>query len=703
MIRLFKKGETNFNHNKWVLSECISCTITEDIYGIFDLDLEYPLIDTKNISQYLVRGNIIKTPIYDSRGEQLFRIRKATVNTKDKKVTVYAQAIARADLMNDMVLGLEIPAGKSRKEAGALLLAAALDSKSTYSIGNLDTSTNTTVNLGLDDDGNIIDYLDIAYVSPLEGFLADGDSDISIYNAYGGEIRFNNFTIDMVDERGSNYSFTIKSGKNLQEFEQEIDDTSDDFATALIMKSSDDVYLPNNEIIYSGNVDTLGKKYKVITCDDVSAVDDTTAALEIVYEQLRERGQKKFTEDKIDELAISLTVNFAELKKTEEYKNYSILEKCELGNTVTVEYINVNNITATARITQIKYDPLALNGQGKITEVEITNSKKTSIVDTINSTVSNVEDAEDDIEDVESSVEDVEDSVSNLTVTMQENDDNILLEVRNNKTNVDASITVMEGEIQERVTNTEYTSEIDILEGKIASKVATSDFGTLIEQNASSVVTTIYGESSNKVTIDSDGLSILDGGFSYRSSYGDTLIESGIPSYLQLGDPGWLKSKALGNVKVGPVSLGQYFVLSNIYIDSNLDMDGNTISDVDTYYGVDLQISGSKNCIQQTENYGKRLINAYETAEYYFGDIGSGIIENGECLIAIDPILQECINTNIEYHVFTQIYNEGGSITLIDRQPNYFIVHGTNGTVFSWEIKAKRKGYESNRLELSKN
>lgn len=109
-------------------------------------------------------------------------------------------------------------------------------------------------------------------------------------------------------------------------------------------------------------------------------------------------------------------------------------------------------------------------------------------------------------------------------------------------------------------------------------------------------------------------------------------------------------------------------------------------------------VSGSKNSIQATKSYGERLINAYETAEYYFADIGSGNINNnGECIVWIDEILKECINTNCEYHVFTQVYN--GSITSIERFEDYFIVYGKSGTNFGWELKAKRKGYENIRLD----
>ena len=112
-----------------------------------------------------------------------------------------------------------------------------------------------------------------------------------------------------------------------------------------------------------------------------------------------------------------------------------------------------------------------------------------------------------------------------------------------------------------------------------------------------------------------------------------------------------------------------------------------------------LSVTGSKNCLQETENYGGRLINAYETAEYYFGDLGFGKInKDGECLIYIDDIFAECINTNVEYHIFTQVYN--GAIKTIDRYKTYFIVKGDPGTNFSWELKAKRKRYENARLDI---
>ncbi|NMF06584.1 hypothetical protein ACUH7Y_25480 [Clostridium beijerinckii] len=512
MISLFAKNTTNFNNNGMTLIECIrdSIKITETLDGIFDLELEYPIQDTKGISQYLLQGNIIRCPVYDSRPDQLFRIRKTSLDSSGSKIYVYAQAIARCDLMNDFVFGGGssplVPAGKTRKEAMGLILGAVQDNIGKFHVGNLDTNTNTNINLGLDDNGNVINYIDVAYTSPLSGILDNSDNAKSVYKAYGGEIIFNNFTIDMVDERGKiDNAFIIKSGKNLQEFQQDIDDTSDDFATVLIMKSSDGIYLPNNEVITSPNVNILGKRYKVITCEDVSAVDDSTAALNVVYDQLRERGQKKFEEEGIDSLTISNTVKFVQLKKTEQYKNYPILEKCELGNNATIIYEKLNNLTVTARVTRIVYNPLALNGQGKILEVTIGNRKKANIVSTINKTTNAVNTVNTKTNANTAKIKKVKKDADEFKVEINKRADSIELSVTNLKNDTEASI--------------------EILDDKIESKVSKGDFGSYIEQNVDSIVEAIEDVTgTHSMTLNGNGVTIRNGGLTIKNDNSENIL-----------------------------------------------------------------------------------------------------------------------------------------------------------------------------------
>lgn len=112
-----------------------------------------------------------------------------------------------------------------------------------------------------------------------------------------------------------------------------------------------------------------------------------------------------------------------------------------------------------------------------------------------------------------------------------------------------------------------------------------------------------------------------------------------------------------------------------------------------------LGVDGSKNSIVRTSQ-GTVAINAYETAEYYFGDIGEGQTDsNGVAYIGIEKLFNETVNTNIPYQVFLTAYGPG-DIWVAQREHNRFIVKSNQPNIkFGWEIKAKRKGYEHNRLQ----
>lgn len=112
-----------------------------------------------------------------------------------------------------------------------------------------------------------------------------------------------------------------------------------------------------------------------------------------------------------------------------------------------------------------------------------------------------------------------------------------------------------------------------------------------------------------------------------------------------------------------------------------------------------LGVDQSKNAIVKTSQ-GPVTINAYETAEYYFGDIGEGQTStDGIAYIGIEKLFNETVNTTIPYHVFITAYG-AGNIWVDQREHNRFIVKSDQPNLkFSWEIKAKRKGYEQTRLQ----
>lgn len=112
-------------------------------------------------------------------------------------------------------------------------------------------------------------------------------------------------------------------------------------------------------------------------------------------------------------------------------------------------------------------------------------------------------------------------------------------------------------------------------------------------------------------------------------------------------------------------------------------------------------VTGTKSREAETEDYADRLFYCYEMASPMFGDVGEGVVgEDGLVYITIDPILSEAV-TLTQYQVFLQPYGEG-SLHIEERTPSYFIVKGTPGLAFGWELKAKQKGYEQTRLEQAR-
>mgnify|MGYP003520416200 FL=1 len=110
-------------------------------------------------------------------------------------------------------------------------------------------------------------------------------------------------------------------------------------------------------------------------------------------------------------------------------------------------------------------------------------------------------------------------------------------------------------------------------------------------------------------------------------------------------------------------------------------------------------VYGAKNSAVKTSQ-GDVAVSAYETAEYYFGDIGEGQTDsNGVAYVGIEKLFNETVNTNIPYQVFITAYGSG-NIWVDQREHDRFVVKSDRPNVkFGWEIKAKRRGYENTRLQ----
>lgn len=109
-----------------------------------------------------------------------------------------------------------------------------------------------------------------------------------------------------------------------------------------------------------------------------------------------------------------------------------------------------------------------------------------------------------------------------------------------------------------------------------------------------------------------------------------------------------------------------------------------------------LYIQGEKQRIVCTDHFGKIGMHAFETPTPMFADIGSGVIgDDGNCYIYIDAQMQE-VCAEMIYQVLLQ--GISGTVSLEEKDINYFKVSGTPGTKFDWFMTLPQRGYEDERF-----
>ena len=155
------------------------------------------------------------------------------------------------------------------------------------------------------------------------------------------------------------------------------------------------------------------------------------------------------------------------------------------------------------------------------------------------------------------------------------------------------------------------------------------------------------------------------------------------------------------NMKYGVETYRVMHVASSGGIIGEQQLNPQMLQSVSDIYCTNLKVYGTKSRGVITEDYGARSMYCYETPTPLFGDVGEGVIaEDGKCYIMTESVFAQTINEN-NYQVFLQKYGEG-ECYVTERKSGYFIVEGTVGLKFGWEIKAKQAGFEMYRLDADK-
>lgn len=343
---LFPSTATEFKtHGLGVLTDAISCTVTEERNGAFELTMQYP--DTGVHFDEITDRCIIYAIPSPYRAPQPFRIYRIT-RPMDGIIMVYAQHITY-DLSGvplNPFTAINAPDALSK-----LSLNAAVDSPFTFWT---DKST----------------VASFAVSTPSSTRSVLGGSSGSILDVYGGEYEWDGFTVRLYGHRGYDNGVVISYGKNLTDIEQ--DRNISNVATGIYP------YWTNAE-------------GALVTCDpkivNAPGTYDFTRVVPVDFSndfetqptptQLRARAEKYVDNNKIGIPKTSITASFVQLEQFPEYEDLALLEKCDLCDTVTIRYPQLG-VEAKAEIVKIETDVLL----ERYNSVEI-GDVRTNIADTI--------------------------------------------------------------------------------------------------------------------------------------------------------------------------------------------------------------------------------------------------------------------------------------------------------------------------------
>lgn len=328
-MKIFPYNETNFTNNGYgFLTDVLSANVVEELNGDYYLSFNYVLNGA--LSEYLVQENIVQCKV-EGGTNQLFRIKRVT---KDfTKIEVYAQHIFY-DLLNNFLLDTS-PTNLTCQSFGTWILS----------------KTNFPTNFTYYSD--ISNSASARYVrrNPIEVIM--GEIENSMINIFGGDIERDNFTIKHLAQRGSSDGETLIIGKNIKEIKITMDNTS--IITRVLPLGFDGLMLPE-VYVDSANINNyltprIAKiEFQNIKYDPESQesgvytnIDEAYAALRSAVTQLYAGG--------IDLPQINVKIDWLELSKTDQYKQYQSLETLHLGDYVTANILGVDYSTRIVKTT----------------------------------------------------------------------------------------------------------------------------------------------------------------------------------------------------------------------------------------------------------------------------------------------------------------------------------------------------------------
>lgn len=314
-----------------VLADTISCLVTEERNGAYELTLKYPL--SGSLYSEIKNERIIKAKPNDLSDPQAFRIYRITIPINGI-ITVYAEHISY-DLINIGVIPFSLTSVTPQIAIDTVL-------KNTVLPHNFTFRTDYTV------------AKDFEVKKPQSVRACLGGTYGSLLNKWGGEFEWDNFSIIHHKGRGSNKGVVIEYGKNLTKLDHDSDisEIYTDILPYAVISSGDgnDVVCTLNEQILP--ITTTLAKRKTLIKDMTDSFDSDE---EITEEKLREKTQKYISDNPLGVENPTITISFEPLWKQPEYS--ALLERVSLCDTVTVKHTQIG-VSAKTKVIKTIYDTL---------------------------------------------------------------------------------------------------------------------------------------------------------------------------------------------------------------------------------------------------------------------------------------------------------------------------------------------------------
>lgn len=326
--RLYPADEREFDNNGLGrLSDAMSATVYVELNGEYEATIQYPITGA-HYDAIKIRSIIVLKvdPVSDPQPMRVYRITRPINGV----VTIYLRHIAY-DLAGIVVEPYTAPTVD-------LALQGLAGNASTTCPFTFWTDKATAARFSL--------------ATPAAIFTIMGGVEGSILDVYGGEYEYDAYTVKLHNRRGSDNGVRIKYGKNMTALTQDLD--ASDLYTGVYPywraadESGDVLTLPEG-IIYLSDVFDFTRIFAL----DLSFefFDQPTE------DQLRTAAQSYISRNSLGTPSNSITVSFAQLEQSAEYKDLTQLERVLLGDTVHVRYDDLG-VNATARVVAIEYNSL---------------------------------------------------------------------------------------------------------------------------------------------------------------------------------------------------------------------------------------------------------------------------------------------------------------------------------------------------------